>query len=155
MTDELSQAMGVPPGSAVDRWINVRWNAPANMALFAGAVAAGRPQSEGRETPTSHLFTPETATTSHYWFGISFPKTMGELGARMAEEQINYLKHPFQTEDLPMLEAQQKNMGDQDLMALKPVWLPGDAAGARARGILRRMIAQEKTGDTPETTRPD
>ncbi len=48
------------------------------------------------------------------------------------------------TKDLPMLEAQQKNMGDKDLATLKPVWLPGDAAGAKARGILKRMIAEEE-----------
>jgi vanillate O-demethylase monooxygenase subunit len=143
MTDELSRAMGVEPGTAVDRWLHVRWTAPANMALFAGAVASGRPSGEGRETPTAHCFTPETASTSHYWFSICFPRAMGEVGERMAREQIAYLRAPFESEDLPMLEAQQNSIGDVDLLSLKPVLLAGDAGAVYARRVLSRLLGLE------------
>jgi len=143
MNDELCDAMGVPRGAPVDRWINVRWNAPANMALFAGAVPTGRPHSEGRETPTSHCFTPETGTTTHYWYSIVFPRAMGELGARLAQEQIGYLRLPFETEDLPMLEGQQANMGDAEFWSLKPILLAGDAGGVLARRHLAKLMAAE------------
>ena len=144
MSDELSTAMGVTPGQPVDRWINVRWSAPANMALFAGAVPTGRPAAEGRETPTSHCFTPETATTTHYWFGICFSRQLGEPGAAMARDQIKYLRAPFEAEDLPMLEQQQRNIGDADFWSLKPVLLAGDAAAVRARRVLDKLIAEEQ-----------
>ncbi|MPT49055.1 MAG: aromatic ring-hydroxylating dioxygenase subunit alpha [Sphingobium sp.] len=143
MTDELSVAMGVEPGAKVDRWINVRWHAPASMAIFAGAVASSRPKSEGRETPTTHLFTPETETSSHYWYAICFPKAMGPMGEAMANEQVEFLKMPFETEDLPMLEDQQINIGDREFRTMKLGWLPGDAAGARARNILYGKIDEE------------
>ena len=125
MNDELCDAMGVPRGVPVDRWINVRWDAPANMAIFAGAVASGRPRSEGRDTPGAHCFTPESDTTTHYWFSLCFPRSLGEHGAQMAREQIKYVKAPFLLEDLPMLEMQQQNIGDTDFWSLKPVLLPG------------------------------
>jgi vanillate O-demethylase monooxygenase subunit len=73
--DSLADATGVPRGASVDRWMDVRWNAPANMMLYGGGVAAGKPRSEGR-------------------------------GVRQAD----WLKVPFETEDLPMLEAQQVNL---------------------------------------------
>lgn len=146
MTDDLCDAMGVPRGAPVDRWINVRWTAPANMALFAGAVASGRPHSEGRETPTTHCFTPETETTTHYWFSISFPKSLGEVGAHLAQEQIKFLRPPFELEDLPMLEAQQNSMGAAEFWSLKPILLAGDAAGVRVRRTLTKLIAQEQSG---------
>ena len=142
MNDELCDAMGVPR-VPVDRWINVRWNAPANMAIFAGAVPTGRPHSEGRETPTAHCFTPETDTTTHYWFSISFPKALGEQGAKMAREQILFVKAPFAMEDLPMLEMQQKNIGEAEFWSLKPVLLSGDAGGVRARRAIEKRIASE------------
>ena len=143
MNDELCDAMGVPRGAPVDRWINVRWQAPANMALFAGAVPAGRPHAEGRETPTTHCFTPETETTTHYWYGISFPRAMGELAEKMAREQVAYLRAPFEMEDLPMLEGQQANMGDAEFWSLKPLLLAGDAGGVMARRHLAKLIAEE------------
>jgi phenylpropionate dioxygenase-like ring-hydroxylating dioxygenase large terminal subunit len=152
MNDELCDAMGVPRHAPVDRWINVRWNAAANMAIFAGAVPTGRPHSEGRETPTAHCFTPETDTTTHYWFGISFPKALGDIGSRMARDQIKYVRAPFELEDLPMLEKQQRNIGSSDFWDLKPVLLPGDAAGVRARRMLEKLLVQEGNGDAPEMT---
>lgn len=144
MTPDLATAMGIEPGSLADRWVHVRWNAPANMAIFAGAVASGRPKDEGRETPTAHLFTPETDRSSHYWYSIAFPRTMGPIGGQMAQEQVQYLSIPFLTEDLPMLEDQQANIGDRDLRTIKLGWLPGDAAGARARNLLYARIDAEQ-----------
>lgn len=142
MVDHLCDAMGVPRGVPIDRWMEVRWSAPANMVIFAGAVPSGRPRSDGRDTPTSHCFTPATANTTHYWFSISFPKSMGKDAARMAEEQIEWLKMPFETEDLPMLEAQNRNM--QGLESFRPILLAGDAAGVRARRVLDQLINEEQ-----------
>ncbi|WP_188062754.1 aromatic ring-hydroxylating dioxygenase subunit alpha [Sphingobium sp. KCTC 72723] len=143
MTPQLASAMGLVPGTLADRWVYVRWNAPANMAIFAGAVATGRPRDEGRETPTAHLFTPETSRSSHYWYAIAFPKSMGAVGEQMAQEQVDFLRAPFELEDLPMLEDQQANIGNRDFRQMKLGWLPGDAAGARARNLLYARIDAE------------
>lgn len=143
MPDFLYAAMGITPGTPVDRWIDVRWDAPANMLLLAGAVPTGQPRTEGRETHLPHLFTPETDTTTHYWFSFPIPREMGEMGERIAEEQVAALNQPFSTEDLPMLEAQQTMMGDAEFWSLKPVLLTGDAAAVRARRVLDKLIADE------------
>ena len=148
MTDGLCDAMGLPRGKPVDRWINVRWDAPANMVLFAGAVPTGEDRAKGTETPTVHCFTPETASTTHYFFSICFPKALGEFGQKLAAEQIQYLRAPFETEDLPMLEMQQQNIGDTDLMSLKPMLLAGDAGGVQARRALTRLIEAEQAAMT-------
>ena len=143
MSPGLGAAMGIAPGTLSDRWIHVRWTAPANLVIFAGAVPTGRPRAEGRETPTCHFFTPETARTSHYWFGISFPKAMPQA-QEIADQQVAFLRMPFETEDLPMLEDQQANLGNTPLHEHKLCWLPGDAAGARARKLLHEKIAAEQ-----------
>jgi phenylpropionate dioxygenase-like ring-hydroxylating dioxygenase large terminal subunit len=145
--DSLADVMGVPRGALVDRWMDVRWDAPANMTLSGGGVAAGRPRSEGRGAMQAHCFTPETETSTHYWFGICFPKSMGEFGARLAEEQIDWLKVPFETEDRVMLEAQQQNIlegGDAASFRLS-----GDAAGVKALRVLERLIAEENGARAP------
>lgn len=140
----LYDAMGIPADTPVDRWTDVRWNAPSNLLLMAGAVPTGQPRSEGRETALPHLFTPETETTTHYWFSFPMPVEMGELGQQIAQAQVAALAVPFTEEDLPMLEAQQLAMGDREFWSLKPVLLAGDAGAVRARRVLDGLIAQEQ-----------
>ena len=143
MTDELATNMGLVPGQKADRWLNVRWNAPANLALFTGAIAHGRPRAEGIENPTAHLFTPETRNRTHYWFSVPIPRADGPEGEAKAQAKADWLKGPFSDEDVIMLEEQQENIGDRDLRTVKLGWLPGDAAGARARNILYSKIDAE------------
>ncbi|WP_312960743.1 aromatic ring-hydroxylating dioxygenase subunit alpha [Stutzerimonas nitrititolerans] len=144
LPDFLYAAFGFEQGTRVDRWIDVRWDAPANMLLLAGATPTGRSRSEGRETPLPHLFTPETATTTHYWFSFPMPRARGEEGERIAEEQVSGLYQPFSTEDLPMLEAQQQVLGEAEFWSQKPILLPGDAAAVRARRVLDQLIRNEQ-----------
>lgn len=146
LPDFLYTAFGIQHGTPVDRWIDVRWDAPASMLLLAGAVSTGRPRSEGQETPLPHLFTPETETTTHYWFGFPMPLSLGESGEQIAEQQVSGLYEPFSKEDLPILEAQQKAIGDADFWSLQPVLLPGDAGAVRARRILDKLLADEQGG---------
>jgi vanillate O-demethylase monooxygenase subunit len=134
----------IPVGTPVDRWIDVRWDAPASMLLVAGSVATGRPRSEGVSNFVAHLFTPETDKTSHYWYSVCNPLTMGDEGRIRAEEFVSGLTQPFRNEDLPMLEAQQQMIGDADFWSLKPVLLAGDAGAVRARRVLDKLIADEQ-----------
>jgi vanillate O-demethylase monooxygenase subunit len=134
----------IPVGTPVDRWIDVRWDAPASMLLVAGSVATGRSRSEGVSNFVAHIFTPETDKTSHYWYSVCNPLEMGEEGRIRAEEFVSGLTRPFQDEDLPMLEAQQQVIGDADFWSLKPVLLAGDAGAVRARRVLDKMIADEQ-----------
>jgi len=146
LPDFLYKANGIAPGTIVDRWIDVRWDAPANMVLYVGAVPAGQDTGDRRGRPITHHFTPETQTTSHYWFANSYPESMGEAGVQVAQAHIDALNRPFADEDLPMLEAQQNMMGEADFWALKPILLPSDAPGIRARRVLARLIAAEESG---------
>jgi len=147
MTDFLYQQLNIPVGTPVDRWFDVRWDAPANMLLRVGATPTGQPRSEGRGTTIPHLFTPETGKTTHYWFAVCFPRAMGPIGERLANEEVKALTRPFASEDLPMLQAQQDRVGDAGFWSLKPVLLAGDAGAVRARRILDRLIAQERAAE--------
>lgn len=144
LTPELARLRGVPPGQRVDRWLDVRWNAPCNMLLNSGHTPSGLGREQGRSVYVTHIFTPHTDASTHYWFAIAFSKELGEEGRRLAEENIQWLRQPFTTEDMPMLEAQQQVIGDQDFWALKPVLLASDGGAVRARRLLEQMIKQEQ-----------
>jgi phenylpropionate dioxygenase-like ring-hydroxylating dioxygenase large terminal subunit len=142
----IYEAFNIPPGTLVDRWLDVRWQAPALMALWAGGVAADQPPKTGVVTPSAHLFTPESVTRTHYFFAISFPRAMGAAGERLARENVALLRQPFEHEDKPIIEAVARSMAGADFWSLNPVLLRGDEAAVRARRILEKRIAAERSG---------
>lgn len=142
----VAQSLNIPDDQRVDRWLDVRWDAPANMLLIVGATPTGRPREEGRQSPIAHLFTPESSRTTHYWFARSIGKSMPD-GAAWVERNIDGLLQPFMQEDLPMLEAQQQMIGDADFWSLKPALFSVDAGAARARRVLDKLIAAEQSID--------
>jgi phenylpropionate dioxygenase-like ring-hydroxylating dioxygenase large terminal subunit len=142
----LEEIFGLEPGTAADRWLDCRWQAPALIELYSGATPAGRPRDEGRLAPSVHFFTPETATTTHYFYAMCCPRSLGATAQEIAQKQTDAVRGPFQAEDLPVVEAQQEMIGDVDFMSLNPVLLPGDAGAGRARRILAKLIAAEEGG---------
>jgi vanillate O-demethylase monooxygenase subunit len=91
-----------------------------------------------------HLFSPESESTTHYWYAVALPRSVGEQGAQVVEHIVDGARQPFEEEDLPLLEAQQEAIGDSDFWSLKPVLLAGDAGAVRARRVLDKLIAQEQ-----------
>lgn len=144
LTPFLEKAFFVEPGQAVDRGLDVRWDAPASLQLLVSVTPTGRPMSEGHVRRIAHIFTPETQTTSHYYFALAYPQSMGPQAKAMAENGITGLQVPFETEDLPMLEAQQTLIGERDFMMMRPVMLESDGGATRARRVLDRLIANEQ-----------
>lgn len=145
LPDVLEERFGLSTGQLVDRWLDVRWDAPACMELWVGIASTGTedPRAVGKRIPYLHIFTPETEQSAHYWYATSYPRRMGEEGARRAASDAEFLRAPFESEDLPMLEDQQRNMGDAEFWSLKPVLLAGDAAAVRARRVLEGLIKAE------------
>lgn len=140
----LEEIFGLEPGTAADRWLDCKWQAPALIELYSGATAAGRPREEGSEAPSVHFFTPETATTTHYFYAMCCPRSVGPMADEIARQQTEAVRGPFETEDLPVVEAQQEMIGDVDFMSLNPILLPSDAGAGRARRVLAKMIAEEE-----------
>jgi phenylpropionate dioxygenase-like ring-hydroxylating dioxygenase large terminal subunit len=144
--DALYETAGKP----VDRWLDVRWDAPALMELVVGVAPTGAPQRIGRETPGVHLMTPETEVTTHYFWSNSrdFRIDDAELHAQLDAG----LRYAFEQQDKPMIVAQREAMEDAEFWSLNPIVLEGDAGAVRARRILRRMIHEEQTAGKPATT---
>jgi vanillate O-demethylase monooxygenase subunit len=149
----VARGFGIAPGTRVDRWMDVRWTPPGLLSIVVGVTAAGMPREAGLIAPSAHWLTPETERTTHYFFAFGLPNEMGEAAHELVRYAVEGLMKPFECEDLPMLEAQQKNLGDNDFWAMQPALLPIDAGAIRARRVMERLIAAERTGDeTPART---
>jgi vanillate O-demethylase monooxygenase subunit len=129
-------------GKPVDRWLDVRWDPPANMQLIVGVAPAGSPPRIGKATPGAHLMTPETETTTHYFWSNSRDFRRDDAALHQALDQG--LRYAFEHQDKPMIVAQNDAMGGEDFWELEPVILAGDAGAVRARRILKKMIHDEQ-----------
>ena len=129
-------------GQPVDRWLDVRWHPPANMHLTVGVAPAGSPPRIGRETPGVHLMTPETETTTHYFWATS--RDFRRDDAELHQALDDGLRFAFEHQDKPMIEAVESSMDGEDFWELRPVILACDAGAIRARRVLRKMIADEQ-----------
>lgn len=130
----------VPKDVRLDEWIDMRWHAPASMLLHIGFTHAGTPRESapfpGMVNP--HIITPETTTSSHYFF----TRDPGDESEALANQV-------FEDEDRPMLEWIQRTMGDKDFWDWKPVILHVDAAGIRARRRLMKLRRAEQASAEP------
>lgn len=128
------------PQANADTWNEIRWSAPATMELRVGATPTGQSREKGVDSFAYHIMTPETETTTHYFFGAVRNFSCTEEGNEILRQ---ILRTAFLGEDKPMVEAQQAMMGTPDLWSLKPVLLATDAGAVRVRRKVEAMIAQE------------
>lgn len=143
----MARSFGVEEGARVDRWFDVRWNAPGLLAIVAGLNETGAPPENARVSPSAHWLTPETAASTHYFFSFGLPREMGEDGQARVDQAMEGIMAPFRNEDLPMLEAQQRAIGDRDFWSMRPAMLPIDKGAVRARRIMEAKLAREAAGE--------
>lgn len=131
--------------AATDFWQRVRWFAPGVMRLTAATVAAGAPEDQALANRNAHILTPETATSSHYFYAAT--RNYGVEDADLNRRIATAREHIFGTEDKPMIELVQMRMGDADFWSLKPLLLPIDSAAVRVRRRLGKLIDTEQAVD--------
>lgn len=133
-------------GKPCDRWLDVSWHPPANMTLVVGVTNVGAPERIGLNNPGAHLMTPETETTTHYFWSNSrdFRRDDHELHEMMDKG----FELAFEHQDKPMIIAQRDAIGGEDFWDLQPVILEGDAGAIRARRILRKLIREEQAAES-------
>lgn len=122
----------VPAGGRVNQWIHIRWHVPASMALFIGLTHADSGTPVIPEMANPHIITPETATTSHYFFSRSPGNAAREMAMRV-----------FLEEDEPLIEAAEAGLGGEDFWAARPLILPSDAGAVRVRRRLMQLRRPE------------
>lgn len=134
---------GPMKGQLCDQWMYITWMAPAAMTLEFGAVPPGDEPVQDANNIAFHLITPETGRTTHYFFGSSgsFDETQEALAKFIRDAQAT----TFFTEDNPMLEAVDAQMGSADFWSLRPAILPNDKAAIRVRRKLEKMCRDERT----------
>ncbi|MCC6826704.1 MAG: aromatic ring-hydroxylating dioxygenase subunit alpha [Novosphingobium sp.] len=133
----------------MELWIDVRWDPGSNLIVNAGIGPAGMDREGKIEVLQGHFITPETETTTHYFWSNTLP----DLGISQEDMDMFHqiARRAFEDEDRPMIEAQQEAMGDIDFWAHRPMILKEDAGAIRARRILDKLLREEaQAGHAPQ-----
>jgi phenylpropionate dioxygenase-like ring-hydroxylating dioxygenase large terminal subunit len=141
---------GLGAEDRVDSWNYVEWAAPAIMTLSGGNVPAGASRDgplNNMNTRNTHVMTPETGRTTHYFFATTRDFAVDDVAFndRFAETRARI----FSTEDEPMIQAQQERMGDADFWELEPQLMRIDEGSVRVRRKLARLIEAEAAANPP------
>jgi len=130
----------------IENHFDVRWDAPCNMLLRSGTYQVGTNKKVGVNLPMANLVTPADDHHTHYFWNQSRDRNINspEMDAKIHHGVTS----TFKNEDGAMVTACAELMnGETDLMKLKPVLLPSDAAALRVRRILAaRIEAEAKAG---------
>jgi vanillate O-demethylase monooxygenase subunit len=128
----------------VDRWQIIDFTPPAFLRLDVGATPTGTGAPEGRRVGGINMrnlnaITPETETTSHYFWGqahdfdVKNPETTNKIF-----EQIQMAL----LQDVAVFSAQQRNL---NLIRNPPqIDIAADAGAIQARRILARLYGEEQ-----------
>ncbi len=136
----VSTSLGVEHyAGKVDLDMQVDWGAPSYTSFLLNSRPSGKTPAEGAQVCNMHAVTPETETSSHYFYRSV--KNYG--GEELVGLFMDGVKAIFD-QDKPILEAQQRNIGDQDVFSMKSVSFAGDLLYRKARLINQGMANLEK-----------
>ena len=131
----------------VDRWLITTIDMPCFLVNHAGCVdtGSGIDMHEGRrdggvELKVLNALTPETETSTHYFYGHTRNFRLGE--EEVAEKFRTNFTQVF-LEDKAVLEAQQAMMSSEP--DAPRIDIGADAPGLQVRRLLRELIAAERS----------
>jgi phenylpropionate dioxygenase-like ring-hydroxylating dioxygenase large terminal subunit len=129
---------------AVDRWQICEFIPPTSVIIDVGVAPADagatiENHDQGVRGFVIDVFTPESETSTHYFWGMArnFNTSDGGFTARMKNQQGGVF-----LEDLDVFEAQQKSIDANPDLKLRSYNI--DEGGVRARTIINRLIKESE-----------
>lgn len=134
-----------------DFWLDTHWQSPSAMILAHGACLPGETRENGTCVLNVNIITPETETTSLYFWAQCIWQKKG--GQALIDYWREFTGRVF-TEDEAALALQQQNLnrfGITDLMKHRPVMLTTDRAAVQVRRIVEEACEAETDSEHPKT----
>ena len=127
----------------IDRWQTAIWTAPSINMTDVGARPVGGTEDETIVTRVLHLLTPESETSSHYFWANCRNFRLDDES--LTQSMIEALYRTF-GEDKVILELQQRELSASGA-TIPRIALRVDDAPLRARRMLASLIRQESEGE--------
>lgn len=121
----------------------MRWTAPSNLIQRNGFDNPGRAEDDDQhlQVPLCHLLTPETESTSHYFWAAG--RNLKRAVPAVSDSLRGGIEGAFKGEDEPMIADIQQRMGSRQLLEMKPLLLPIDKSAVLARRRVSKLLQEE------------
>jgi vanillate O-demethylase monooxygenase subunit len=130
----------------IDQRVRSTWTEPSNIVIQAAVTNTGgqfEDLNNGTYTTSSHIIVPETETSCHYFWGQA---RCGKLDDDELTQKIGKgIGHIFETEDVWIMEGQQKMMEGEEFWSLKPAILPQDKGTVMVRRRIEEIIKAQSS----------
>lgn len=123
----------------VDKYLDMKWLPASNLLLDLGIMAPGATRESGIRTPAAHILTPETESSTHYFW--AFARDFDMANEDLTQRLVTVIDRAFRTEDKPIIEAAQRNIAMTG--ATLANFTKGDAGSAMVRRDLDRLARAE------------
>jgi phenylpropionate dioxygenase-like ring-hydroxylating dioxygenase large terminal subunit len=146
----FQRAGGFGAEERVDRWQIIDYTPPAFVRLDVGCARTGTgardgDRSQGISMRNLNAITPETATTTHYFWAQAHNFKIDDPSVT---ELIFRQVHTAFMEDLAVIEAQQNTINAYGERLPEPIDFNQDAGGIQARRIVEAVLAAERGHNT-------
>jgi hypothetical protein len=128
-------------GETVDQWAYMRWDAPAHLLLDVGVTKVNAPRTRGFYVYGTDILTPKDEHTTYYFWGVTRSRQLDDPAADAQWQKI--IEIAFDGQDKPMIEGQQRMLGERDIEDLDTVMFQADAGAIRARRVLSALIKDQ------------
>jgi phenylpropionate dioxygenase-like ring-hydroxylating dioxygenase large terminal subunit len=135
------------PGMPVGFMNEVIWTPPAVLELNLTITPQSLATARSLRSLNFHLITPETSTSCHYWYWLGRDFQTEDTGITAYRHKM--MTQVFETEDKPMLEAQQCLLGSADLFEQNPKLLSIDEGSVKIRRAMNKLLAEEANLKSP------
>ncbi len=130
-----------PGNQNIDSWNDITWHPISSMLNFVGFGITGVAKEQSLNTFGTHIVTPESETTTHYFFGAS-------RNFALADESVDaayrgWQKQALMMEDKPITEAVEARMAVAQRLKLAPAMLACDEAAVRVAREIDRLQTLE------------
>ena len=128
--------------STVDSWSDIRWTPVSAMLNFIAFAPSGTPKEQSMSSRGTHILTPETVSSCHYFYGHSRNFALDD--ASIDDVFRAWAHQALVNEDKVVVEAIEARRSYVERHHLKQAMLSCDEAAVRvSREINRRLVAEE------------
>ncbi len=125
----------------IDRWHTTYYDLPGTVIIENGSMPTGTPIENAKQRRVLNYITPETETSSHYFWGVA---RQWERDDHALTEKIRRDVIVTFDQDKVLLEAQQRELDSDPALKAFPVTIKIDAGPILGRRLIEARLAEER-----------
>ncbi len=141
--NKLIQKLMPELNSRIDSWSDIRWTPVSAMLNFIAFAPSGTPKDRSMNSRGTHILTPETASSCHYFYGHSRNFALDDPS--IDDVFRAWARQALVNEDKVVVEAVEARRSYVERTGMRQAMLSCDTAAVRVSLEINRRLLAERT----------